>query len=313
MISADVWPVALFGPEQHEEVRKSRHHDRAERFDLIRPDIAQARAVAAGDVHVVGDVERPEARGFDDYVDAMQRAGRIANAVAFDSRNAIGHQVHVVAIECRQVVVGDAAAFATRLVVRRQARAQFRVFYGQIEMFESSVFHLLPRTSCCGAATACRHVHHQPQAPPIQAHQPRHAAEQRASAARECRARGGEHPRGRALKHGHVGGVLCDFRQHLHGARASADDRHASSRADLASGPIARCENVRRRRISMPSIAARFGRCNPPSPLTTTFAVICRPSCVSTCQRLPSNATLVTLQRNRIFERRSYLSTQRSQ
>ena len=127
MISADVWPVALLGPSSMKKFGKPGtmivrndstwfdHTSRSRRPS--RPD----------DVDVVGDVERPKPGRFDDDVDRVQCAGRVANAVGFDLRDAVAHQVHVVAIERRQVVVRDAAAFAARLVVGRQARAQLGI------------------------------------------------------------------------------------------------------------------------------------------------------------------------------------------
>jgi len=65
--------------------------------------------------------------------------------------------------------------------------------------------------------------------------------------------------------------------------------------------------------VSMPSIFARFGRCNPPSPLTTRSAMYSLPSSVCTCQRVPSCTTRTTVQRRRILSRSPYVSTQRSQ
>ena len=84
MISAEVWPVALFGPSSMKKFGKPGHHHRAERLHAIAPHVAQAFAVAADDVHVVGDVERAETGRFDDDVDRVQLAGGVAHAVGLD-------------------------------------------------------------------------------------------------------------------------------------------------------------------------------------------------------------------------------------
>ena len=229
-------------PVCHEEVREAGDRDSQVGLGTFLPFHLQRSAFQASDLHGCQEFGAPETCGQDDSVSGMSAALAIDNPVLAHALDPCGHDLDVLSLQRRIVVIGDEDAAGSYRVVRNQGRLQLRV---RDDAPHVLLCHALEEPAQPGSGVEDDRVTQleiAPDPPPVELCQPGMAREavDLLPAIGTIHAR--DHPVGAALKHGQVLHLLGDLRDELDGAGRVADNRSALAREVVFVVPARRVE-----------------------------------------------------------------------